>query len=494
MVWTSWILTGIYTLLFLQSFFWSKRISTSKFYISSDRKTPTGTSMISSIMTTCTIPMFLILPTVATTEGGLTKSIIIGLSIIIGSTITYLLIGERLRIYSEITGDSQTVPSYISSRFKDTTGWLRAFAASLITVFMILLAAHTLSTAASITAITFGMSKTSTSVLICGGSLLCLYLGGMSSSTAADRIRSIIIFGTVLAVFIFLLFELIVGDNDHSSVKFIPKVLSSETISVETVFSCLGMSLGCIGFPTAIKRILMIKERKPAKRFCISPLIWCTVTTAGIFLISFIAITNPAPTTFITEILVGLENGHPNIIFNAVIDSLVFVSFLLAIMSITEGSILAAAATFSSDIFNTSITHETDEKKKLIANKVTVLSVGFTAFLLALGNNAMPIMEPSFIWATMGSCFGPVILFSLYCRRLTTKGAVASMTAGLLTVLIWKFILSSIGGIFSVYEILPGFIVSTIVLYLVSYIDRQKPSDRMLNEFGRMCEIVKMPR
>lgn len=494
MLWTSWFLAGIYIVLLLQAFYSHKRINFSKNYISTDRKTPTNTAVISIQMTATSIPIFLILPQIALTNGGLIKGIIIAVAIIIGAAISYLLIAERMRIYSEITGDNHTVPSYISSRFGDTSGWLRAFSASIIAVFMVLLAAFTLSTTANIAAITFGWSKSSAAMVICGASLLILYLGGISASLVADRFRSLIIFGTAIAVFGFVIFEFIVGNNDPTAVRMIPQTIQKQFISVTNIFSCISMALGCFGFPTAIKRYLMIKNRKPSKRFSLTALVLCFVGSATVLLLMYIVNSEPSVMDFLKEFFQGLENDRTVTVFNAVIDSLIFVSILTVLTAITDGAILAAATTFSSDIFNVSLTHETDEKKKLFANKLTVIISGFAAFILALGEIPLPIMDPSFIWATMGSCFGPVILFSLYCRRLTTRGAVASITAGLLTILIWKFVLASLGGIFLLYEIIPGFIVSTIALYGVSYLDKQKPSPKILNEFGRMTEMVKMQR
>ncbi len=494
MVWTSWILAGIYAIMLLQAFLWYKKTTTAKVYISSDRKTSTSSAVISAQMTATTVPLFLILPQAAITDGGLIKGIVLAVSILLGTVATYLLTAERLRIYSEITGDSRTVPSYISARFKDSTGWLRAFSASLTTVFMVLLASYSISAAADIASTTFGLSKASAALMVSAGSVVFLYLGGISASIFSDRLRSLIVFGTVVAVFVFILVEFIVGDNDHSSVRMIPSVLRSQNVTAVSIFSCIGVALGCLGFPSAIKRFLLIKDRKPSKRYCLPSLVWCAVCAAGVLLIVYIALSEPSVTTFMNDFLGGLENDNPVVIFNAVIDSLLFVSMLILLMAITDGAILAAAATFSADIFNATLTHETDEKKRLTSNKITVVVTGFAAFLLSLGEETMPIMEPDFIWATMGACFGPVILFSLYCRRLTSRGAVASMTSGLLVVLIWKFILSSLGGIFDIYEIIPGFIISTIVLYVVSYLDRQKPTPQMLNEFGRMREMVKMER
>ncbi len=494
MVWTSWILAAIYTIMILQAFVWYKRTATAKVYISSDRKTSTGAAVVSAQMTATAVPLFLILPQTAISDGGLVKGIILSVSVLAGSVAAYLLMAERLRIYSEITGDSRTVPSYISARFKDSTGWLRAFSASLTTVFMVLLASYAIFISSDIVSVTFGLSKVSAALMVSFGSAVFLFLGGISASIFADRLRSLIVLGTVIAVFVFTLIEFIFGNNDHAAVRQIPAMLMSQSVTVENVISYIGMAFGCLGFPTVIKRFLIIKERKPSKRFCVPPLVWCAICAAGVMFISYIALSEPSASVFMNEFLGGLENGQSVVIFNTVIDSLLFVSMLIVLMAITDGAILAAAATFSSDIFNETLTHESDEKKRLLSNKITVVVIGFASFLLSLGEAAMPIMQPSFIWAIMGSCFGPVILFSLYCRRLTARGAVASMTSGLLVVLIWKFILASLGGIFVLYEMIPGFFIATVVLYVVSYLDRQKATPQMLNEFGRMCEIVKMQK
>ncbi len=491
MLWTSWLFVGIYILMLLLSFYNYKKINNSKNYISTDKKISNNTAVISTQMTAASIPAFLILPRLAISDGGLIKGIILALAIIVGSTASYLLIAKRMRVYSEITGDNHTVSSYISARFKSSNGVLRTISASIITVFMVLLSAFTLSVTANVAAQIFGWNKISSAILICGASMIYLYLGGIPASISSDKVRSLIVLGTALAMFGFILFELIVGNTDSSSVRMIPQAIQEQTVSVSNVFSCIGISLGFLGFPTAIKRYLIIKDRKPAKRFSFSAVIWCLVCCAAVLLLVYI-VKPESVTDFLNKFFNGVESGQEITIFNAVLNSLLIVSFMITLMAITDGAILAAAITFSSDILNAALSHEKDSKKTLLANKTTVIVIGIASFILALGEEPLPIMDPSFIWATMGACFGPPVLFSLYCRRLTVKGAVSSMLFGLLTILIWKFVLAPLGGIFLLYEIIPGFIVSTAALYAVSYLDRQKPSPRILNEFGRMTEIIKM--
>ena len=51
---------------------------------------------------------------------------------------------------------------------------------------------------------------------------------------------------------------------------------------------------------------------------------------------------------------------------------------------------------------------------------------------------------------------------------MTEKGALAGIIAGGCTVLLWKQLN---GGIFNLYEIVPGFCVSTVVILITSLLD-----------------------
>ncbi len=65
-------------------------------------------------------------------------------------------------------------------------------------------------------------------------------------------------------------------------------------------------------------------------------------------------------------------------------------------------------------------------------------------------------------------------------------GALAGIITGGLVVLIWRQI---DGGIFSVYEILPGFILSTAAIMLVSLADRP-PAPVIIAEFDSLNDIM----
>ena len=98
----------------------------------------------------------------------------------------------------------------------------------------------------------------------------------------------------------------------------------------------------------------------------------------------------------------------------------------------------------------------------------------------------------SYAWGGFGAAFGPVIILSLFWRRMTRNGALVGMILGAVTVIVWKQIE---GGIFDMYEILPGFILCAVGVVVVSLLDKEpsaevvgifdeNPSHPVVQEYG----------
>jgi sodium/proline symporter len=61
-------------------------------------------------------------------------------------------------------------------------------------------------------------------------------------------------------------------------------------------------------------------------------------------------------------------------------------------------------------------------------------------------------------------------------------GAVAGMLSGGIMVFVWKLLLRPLGGVFGIYELLPAFLISCILIVAVSLAGKG-PSDEMIKEF-----------
>jgi sodium/proline symporter len=99
----------------------------------------------------------------------------------------------------------------------------------------------------------------------------------------------------------------------------------------------------------------------------------------------------------------------------------------------------------------------------------------------------------SYAWAGLGASFGPLILFSLFWKRTTFPAAVAGMLSGGSLVVLWKNAIAPVGkslvaqgvelgGVLTIYELLPAFIISCLVIFVVS-LATKKPSAEIEREF-----------
>jgi sodium/proline symporter len=113
--------------------------------------------------------------------------------------------------------------------------------------------------------------------------------------------------------------------------------------------------------------------------------------------------------------------------------------------------------------------------------RIAILIVTIFAALIALSGNQSIFRIVSYAWAGFGASFGPVVLFSLFWKRTTLPAAVAGMVSGGCMVILWKNA-SHLGGVFAVYELLPSFIISCIVIFVVSLVTKA-PSAEIQKEF-----------
>jgi SSS family solute:Na+ symporter/sodium/proline symporter len=95
-------------------------------------------------------------------------------------------------------------------------------------------------------------------------------------------------------------------------------------------------------------------------------------------------------------------------------------------------------------------------------------------------------------WAGFGAAFGPVVILSLYWQQMTKNGALAGILTGAITVLIWIYAPITIDGkslSSFMYEIVPGFILSTLAIYIVSINSRRGVSESIGNKFIEMKQL-----
>ena len=222
------------------------------------------------------------------------------------------------------------------------------------------------------------------------------------------------------------------------------------------------------------------KEVRPAR---IIAMIWVIVSLACAIMVGIVGVayfTTPLAAGAHETIFMELSKQ----LFHPIIAGVLLSAILAATMSTCDSQLLVTASAISEDVYKAFIKPTATDKELINISRVTVVVVAVIAIFIAFDPNSSIFGLVSYAWAGFGAAFGPTILLSLYWRRMTRKGAIAGIIAGGATVIVW-IMLKSVGGIFQIYEIVPGFIISVIVIVIVSLMD-EEPSKEITDEFDSL--------
>lgn len=167
-----------------------------------------------------------------------------------------------------------------------------------------------------------------------------------------------------------------------------------------------------------------------------------------------------------------------NEFFVSFLAGIIISAILGAIMSTSSSQLLVTASAISTDFYQALIRKNAGEKELVFVSRLAVVLVACCSLALASNPNNYILELVAYAWAGFGASFGPLVLFSLFWRRTTIKGAIAGVFSGGSTVLIWKEFFTSTG----IYEIVPGFIISAIAIYVVSLMDKE-PEAAIVKDF-----------
>ena len=215
--------------------------------------------------------------------------------------------------------------------------------------------------------------------------------------------------------------------------------------------SALGWGLGYFGQPHILVRFMAIENSEMIKTSRRMAMVWVVLTLSAAVLVGLIG------KAFMPDLADG-ETVYMEMIdalFNPVLAGVMLIAILAATMSTASSQLLVTASSVSRDIYAILFKKEGEEKQLVWVSRVAVVAVSVIAIFLGLDPNSSIFSLVSCAWGGIGATFGPLILFSLFWKRMTLAGAIAGMIVGGVTDLLW-YNLS--GGVFDIYEIIPGFL------------------------------------
>ena len=160
---------------------------------------------------------------------------------------------------------------------------------------------------------------------------------------------------------------------------------------------------------------------------------------------------------------------------------------LAASMSSASGYLLIAGSSVAEDLFRGVIKKDATDSQVMIVSRIVLICVFLLGIVIASDENSVIFKVVSFAWAGLGASFGPLTLCSLYWRRLNKQGAIAGMLTGGISVILWKYLLAPLGGVFAIYELLPCFIIGLAVMIIVSLLTPE-PDESITYEFDHYMD------
>lgn len=434
----------------------------------------------------------------------------IGLAL--GTYVNWLIVAKRLRRYSVVAKNSITLPDFFSNRFGDSNKILMSISALIILIFFVPYTASGFAACGKLFASLFDVSYMSAMLISAVVIVAYTAIGGFLAASTTDLMQGILMSIALIVVFVFGIVTAggmgAVADNAKAIPGFLdmfkaysPKTGTSVPYSWLSIISMMAWGLGYFGMPHVLLRFMAIRNEKQLKTSRRIATVWVVISLASAVLIGIIgaaaipdlvdrgsligadqatlnAATSKAETIFINIAHRLGQNG----VFPALAAGVILAGILAATMSTADSQLLAASSSVSQNFFKGIICPKAKEKTAMWVARGTVIVIAVIAAVIASDPNSSIFEIVSFAWAGFGATFGPVMLFALFWKRSNMWGALAGMVSGGIMVFVWKFLVKPLGGIWSIYELLPAFVVACVAILAVSLLTKA-PSKEIVEQF-----------
>lgn len=397
----------------------------------------------------------------------------IGVGLLAGYALSWIIEAPRLRRFTIAAGDSITLPQYLANRFGGRSAGLRLACA------LLFLAAYTVYAASSIKAcgILFntvtGMEQGPAMYLAAFIIVAYTFLGGYKAVCWTDFFQGLLMLAALLAAPVFAAVALREGEGVLSAADIArqtPGYWDFFTADWKDIVSGLGWGLGYFGMPHIIVRFMSLRSDKELKKARSIAVSWtaailffaCAVGALGRMLLGDIG--DPS------EVFIELVRY----IFPPVLCGVLLSAILAAAMSTADSQLLAASSAFSSDVYKAVLRKDAGEREMMLAGRAVVAAISLIALAIAKSPQSGSIMSlVENAWGLFGAAFGPAIVLSLFWRRFNMQGAAAAIAAGGACDVLWIIFLKGTG----IYEIVPASLAGLICGAAVTLLTPAPPKE-----------------
>jgi sodium/proline symporter len=413
----------------------------------------------------------------------------ISFGLVIGVAINWLLVAKRLRIYSALLDDAVTLPTYIQRRFADNTPWLKAIASLSILLFFLFYVASGLIAGGKLFNEVFGFDYHVAVFVSVGLILFYTLFGGFLAVSWTDVFQGLLMLLALICVPVLVMSDMgglgvmvSVVDQKNPELLNIFTDVEGNALGWVAIVSALGWGLGYFGQPHILARFMAIRSPKDTASAAGIGVAWALICYLLAIMVGLSGI------AFLPETLPDSEKvfiALTSLIFHPLVAGVLLAAILAAIMSTVDSQLLVCSSSLAEDFYPLVTKRELTPKQRLDIGRVAVVILALLATTLAMQPDSKVLDVVSYAWAGLGASVGPAVAVSLYWRKMTARGALAGITVGGLTVIIWSQLE---GGWFDIYSLVPGFALSILAIMIVSAVDKTKRSHSADACFDKMID------
>ena len=443
---------------------------------------------------------------------GLADAAWTAIGLAVGTYINWLLVSKRLRAYSIVSGDSITIPDFLSNRFHEKKKLILGISAMFILIFFTVYAASCFVTCGKLFSGLFGYSYHS--MMIAGAVFVLIYtaIGGFLAESASDFMQAVVMIIALVGVLVFGTAKAGGINAVIDNARDIPGYLSLVNIASPvtdangvqqaasgaplfgdassygflTILSTVSWGLGYFGMPQVLLRFMAIRKSSELKNSRRIAVVWVVISLTAAVSIGVIG-----RAVLPTDVALATKSGAENVfahlsqlLFHPVVAGVIMAGILAATISSSDSYLLIAASAVSKNLYEGIIKKDADDKQVMRVSRFMLMAITVIGMIIAWNENSVIFEIVSFAWSGFGATFGPIILFSLFWKRTNRAGAIAGMVSGGVMVFVWKLLLKPLGGVFGIYELMPAFLISCIFIIAVSLLT-EKPSEELEEEFEK---------
>ncbi len=381
----------------------------------------------------------------------------------------------RLRSFTQNASDALTLPDYFSARFKDKMRITAVISAFVILIFFVVYCASGMVSGARLFEQTFGLDYQNALLIGAVSTILYVCIGGFLAVSWTDAVQATLMIFALVITPVIIIAD--VGSISEANALVAAKGPDMANILKGTTFigliSLAGWGLGYMGQPHILVRFMAastVRGMGGARRISIAWMIFCLLgaVMVGYYGVAFaakhpdISVDNPEQIFIIVT----------QTLFTPWLAGILLSAILAAVMSTLSCQLLVSSTTLTADFYHRLIRKSASQTELVWVGRIMLLLVAAVAYIIAMDPNSGILKLVSYAWAGFGASFGPTVLISVFWKKMTLPGAVFGMISGAVTVIVWEYF-----NFLDLYSLVPGFIISCVVIFVVSLLTQKNNKD-----------------